>query len=308
MARSILITGGAGFVGSNLANTLIDQDYEVTIVDNLDNGLVGNVNNRAKFVQGDLASTDWMAEAAQQKFDAVVHCAAQASNAISFKDPFGDLASNQISTLRLIQFCNDQGINRLIYTSTMSAYGDASEFPTPPTARLKPQSYYAIHKAAAEEYLKIASNLDWTVFRLYTTYGSGQNLANLDQGLVKIFLSYILKDEPVTVRGSGDRLRDIIHVNDVVRAISMAVNKTETLGQTYNLGFGRSITVSEIIKLLARAYNGSESYPVVYQTGDRGDPFRTLADISNCQRDFGWSPMISPEEGLEMTAANYRKT
>ena len=303
----VLITGGAGFVGSNLARRLLAGGTKVTLLDNYSNAKKGDLKSETDCLDVDLANEGWITQISDQNFSAVVHCAAQASNAKSFEDPFGDLSSNQLSTLNVLKFCKLKKVKRLVFTSTMSAYGDTDIYPTPPTQPLKPQSFYAVHKVASENYIRLSSDLDWTIFRLFTTYGGGQNLENKQQGLVKIFLSYILRGENVEVHGSGDRVRDIIHVDDVARALEMSIKSPATFQQTYNLGSGQTITIDEIIKRLALQLTGSTDYPVDYLDGDVGDPFRTHADISSCFKDFGWKATIAPLEGIDRTAEYYIK-
>lgn len=303
--KSILVTGGAGFVGSHLCRALLEKEFYVVAIDNLSNGIKDNVPKGAVLVEADLSKDTWFDLLDIYNFDIVIHCAAQASNAMSFDDPKQDWNSNQVSTWNVINFCKKRSIQRLIFTSTMSVYGEPKKIPTPVSELPMPLTYYATHKAVAETYLKLSSGINWTIFRLYTTYGYGQNLANLNQGLVKIYLGFILRGEPIRVRGSGERLRDIIHVSDVVLAIIQSLENTNTYKQTYNLGSGITKKVSEIIKLLVNAAGMDTNYPVVYEKGDLGDPSRTHADIKNATSDFGWQPLILPANGIDLTVKQY---
>lgn len=301
-----LVTGGAGFVGSNLVSKFVSNGHNAMILDDFSNGLMTNIETSTNLLREDLSSETWTKELKGEKFDAVIHCAAQASNALSFKDPYRDSAINQLSTLRVIQFCEQEAIPRLIFTSSMSVYGNPQIFPTPPSTLPNPETYYAIHKAASENYIKLSRNLNWTIFRLYTTYGAGQNLANQEQGLVKIFLNYILKGKNVRVHGSLERARDIIHVSDVVEAIYQSVFSEKSFSNIYNLGSGTIITVAQIIGKLYE-YLGIEDPPEVLQeSADIGDPFKTHADISATQLDLDWHPKVTPDEGIAMTAAKYK--
>jgi UDP-glucose 4-epimerase len=303
--KSILVTGGAGFVGSHVCRALLKKEFSVVTIDNLSNGIKSNVPKDVVLIEADLSKDAWFDLLDIYKFDAVIHCAAQASNAMSFEDPEQDCSSNQISTWNVINFCKKKSIKRLIFTSTMSVYGEPSKTPTPISEPPMPLSYYAAHKAVAETYLKLSSGINWTIFRLYTTYGSGQNLANLNQGLVKIYLGFILRGEPITVRGSGERLRDIIHVSDVVQAIIQSLENIKTYKQTYNLGSGITKKVSEIIKLLLNTAGKGADYPIVYEKGDVGDPHITHADITNATHDFGWQPLVTPDDGIALTVRQY---
>jgi UDP-glucose 4-epimerase len=302
---NILVTGGAGFVGSHLCAALTAAGHTAVVIDDLSNGRRENIAAGTEAVIADLSEPGWMSTLRGRTFDAVLHCAAQASNALSFRDPELDYRANQLATWRVLQFCRDEGIRRLIFTSSMSVYGEPPVLPTPSDEVPRPLTYYAAHKAVAESYVRYARDLDWTIFRLYTTYGMGQNLANLNQGLVKIYLGYVLRGEPVTVHGSGERVRDIVHVSDVVRAIMLALPAPASFGRCYNLGSGQTLTVSQIIGRILAAAGKPADYPVVYGPADIGDPRKTHADVSAAARDFGWRPEVSPEAGIDMTVGQH---
>ena len=301
----ILITGGAGFVGSNLINRLLLDGHSIVSVDDYSNGLIANQVNGVNYLNFDIASEDSWIQVDGKKFDAVFHLAAQASNAVSFKNPAEDLKINQEATLNVIAFCQRENVKRLIFTSSMSVYGNPTIFPTPTSELPNPQTYYAIHKAASEKYISLSKNIDWTIFRLYTTYGSGQNLANLEQGLVKIFLGYLLRGEPIKVHGSLDRVRDIIHVSDVVEALATSLENKTSFQKIYNLGTGLTLTVGEIIEQIVRESRNAKTYPIIIESGDIGDPHKTQANIADVQQDLEWRPKIGPSEGISRTILNY---
>jgi UDP-glucose 4-epimerase len=302
---NILVTGGAGFVGSHLCAALTAEGHTAVVIDDLSNGRRENIAPGTEAVIADLSEVEWMTSLSGRGFDAVVHCAAQASNALSFRDPEHDYRANQLATWRVLQFCRQEGIRRLIFTSSMSVYGEPTVLPTPSDEVPRPLSYYAAHKAVAESYVRYAPDLDWTIFRLYTTYGMGQNLANRNQGLVKIYLGYVLRDEPVIVHGPGDRVRDIVHVSDVVRAIKRALPVAASFGRCYNLGSGRTLTVSQIIDRILACAGKPSDYPVHYGPADTGDPHKTHADVTAAARDFGWRPEVTPEAGIELTVQQH---
>ena len=309
--KTILITGGAGFVGSYLCNTFNDIGYDIVAIDDLSNGNEKNINPEINFKKIDLATNDIFSKLNEYKFNAIIHCAAQSSNALSFVDIKKDIDSNLLSTYNLLEFCKSNNIDRLIYTSTMSVYGQPEELPTSEKCIPKPETYYAINKLAAEHYIKLFSsynNINYTIFRLYTTYGIGQNLENRNQGLLSIFISYILGNEELIIKGSPDRKRDIISVNDVVDAIVQSVERENSFGKIYNLGSGESLSIGEIINLLIKVLaKNPHNYPVKYEEGTLGDPFETLADISLIMKDLDWAPKLMPEEGINETVRSYKE-
>jgi nucleoside-diphosphate-sugar epimerase len=305
MGLTILVTGGAGFVGSNLCTALSSKGHHVIAIDDLSNSRSAPNLSNFEFLKSDISSATWMNDLSEHHIDTVFHLAAQSSNATSFRNPKDDLQRNQVATQNVIEFCQRRGIRRLIFTSSMSVYGETSQFPTPVTERTRPATYYAIHKDASEKYISLQNELNWTIFRLYTTYGFGQNLENLEQGLVKIFLGFILREEKITVHGSLDRVRDIIHVDDVVSALVLALENEKSYGKTYNLGTGHTMTVRQILEELLRLTGKSLTYPIEVCDGDRGDPSGTHADVSQTITDLEWTPHISPQAGLKRTVEGY---
>lgn len=305
MKPHYLVTGGAGFVGSVVSKKLIEQGADVTIIDNCSNGKESNLPEGARFIKGDLADIKIYAVLNEKYFDAVLHIAAQASNAISFRDPARDLLDNQMSTIHLLEYARRTGTKRFLFTSSMSAYGQPKTFPTTEDEPLVPESPYAIHKAASEQYLRVYAKefgLDWTTFRLYTTYGSSQNLDNLDQGLLSIYLAYLIKKIPVVVKGNLDRKRDIVHVNDVADAIVSTIDRPNTFGKTYNMCSGTSLTIRKLLDALMKEVGEDPAtYPVTVQAGTPGDPPVTHGSYEAASRDFGFAPKVDPYTGISLT-------
>lgn len=309
MIRAVLVTGGAGFVGSHLCRALVAAGLSVVAVDNLQNGLRSNVPEGVELVLADLSTEEFVTGFAGRAFDAVIHCAAQSSNALSFRDPVGDAMTNQVGTLRVLELCRTVGASRLLFTSSMSVYGQAERLPTPEAEPLRPQSFYAVHKAASEYYIRLLASqvgVQATIFRLFTTYGPGQNLANRDQGLVSIYLSYLLRGEPIVVRGSGERRRDLVYIDDVVSALWQALHTPATTGQTYNLGSGETHRIADILRWLIAAAGERDDYPVRYEVSTSGDPNATHADINLIRRALGWAPGVMVAEGLRRTVEAYQ--
>lgn len=310
MVKRILVTGGAGFVGSCLCKGLYDDGHHVTAVDDLSNGKQENVPDGVNFIRLDISSEEDIKRLSSLSFDSVIHCAAQSSNALSFKYPKQDMLANQFGTLNMLNYCVEKKINRLIFTSSMSVYGQSKHFPSQETDTLYPDSFYAVHKLGSEHYIRIFAHqhgIKYTIFRLYTTYGYGQNLENISQGLLSIYLSYILNKKTLIVKGSKDRTRDIIHVSDVVNAIKLSLNNPNSCNKIYNLGLGKSLKIERIIELLITGLGyKKDEYPVKYESSTEGDPFDTLADIDEIRRDLGWEPKISAEEGIRLTLEKYK--
>lgn len=311
MEKYALVTGAAGFVGSYLSKKLLADGWHVTIVDDLSNGKEQNIPENAEFYKIDLSVDNALDELPEYPYQVVFHCAAQASNAISWLEPKRDMMANQLGTLNVLQFCVSRNIMRVIFTSSMSAYGEPEMLPTPESVTLLPDTFYAVHKLASEHYLRIFAKeygINTTTFRLYTTYGHGQNMDNINQGLLSIYLSFIVNKKTIIVKGSKDRTRDLVHVSDVVEALMLAWDNPKSYGKTYNLGAGESLTIEEIIdQLIVEIGYKKGEYPVIYKEGTQGDPFNTLADIQSAQEDLGWFPKISAKTGIKLTVHAIRQ-
>lgn len=306
----IIVTGGAGFVGKWLCEKLVSIGHKILVIDNLSNGTKSNFIKSIEYIDINISNNNSFINIPNYKFKCIIHLAAQASNAISFNNPIDDLNTNQIGTYNLLEFAKKRGINKFIYSSSMSTYGSANHFPTNENSEMMPESFYAVHKLAGEHYCKIFKQeygIDYTIFRFYTVYGHGQNLLNVNQGLLSIYLSYIINKQPILIKGSIERIRDIIHVSDVVQAICLSIESTASNNKTYNLGSGQARTIKELIDSLTFEFGYKPGeYPIIFEQGTPGDPFCTLADLTKIKMDLNWEPKISPEEGIKLTVKSYK--
>ena len=303
--RTALVTGGAGFIGSHLSARLLKEGWKVCIVDNLSTGFKENVPSGAEFIFLDLSKDDFAAALPRIHFDAVFHLAAQSSGEISFDDPVHDLKTNCLSTLILLDWCVKQGVKRFLYTSSMSIYGDQKIQPVNEAVLPAPKSFYGAGKLSSEGYLNVYSGtgLSTTSLRLFNVYGSGQNMANLRQGMVSIYMAYILKGQPVLVKGAPDRYRDLVYIDDVISAYMACLDNPATFGRTYNVATGKKTTVRDLVEAELKAFgHDPATYPVIYKGSTPGDTFGIVADIGNIKRDTDWSPKFSVQEGLKIMA------
>lgn len=299
-----LVTGGAGFIGGHVARRLVDAGHQVVVLDDLSTGLARNVPAGAVLVEQDLTSGSFEALDGYA-FDAILHFAAQSSGEISHDDPVRDLDINARGTLQLLLWAEARGISRVLHASSMAVYG-ASGTVLREDAPLQPGSFYGAGKVAAEAYVNLFARrgMRTTAFRMFNVYGSGQNLANLRQGMVSIYLAYLLRGEPVLVKGSLDRFRDLIHVSDVAAAWIAAIEAPATFGKTYNLGTGRRTTVAEMLDALGVAFGcapGQCPRRVVESTP--GDILGNVGDITAITTDLGWRPAMTLEAGIAEMAA-----
>ena len=296
--RQILVTGGAGFIGSHLCRRLISLGYEITVVDNLSTGFRKNVPPEARFLKLDLTGLDFVRELPAGPYEAVCHLAGQSSGEKSFEDPLYDLDANARSTLLLARWALENAVPTFVHASSMGVYGQVSDHPVKESSVLQPISYYGSSKYSAERILQVAARqgLRTVSFRMFNVYGPGQNLADNKQGMVSIYLAQLLKREPLVVKGSLDRIRDFVYVDDVVMAWEMALE--EPVSGVFNVGSGLGIEVRTLIAELLAACKLEENYPVHEQEGTPGDVFAVSADISAIKGVLGWEPKVSLREGL----------
>jgi len=301
LTQKAIVTGGAGFIGSHLSKKLIKNGWEVIIIDNLSTGFKENIPEEAEFIKADLSKENFIHLLPKNNIDVFYHLAAQSSGEISFDNPTYDLKTNCLSTVLLAQWCLKKKVPKFIYTSSMSVYGDIKKLPVSENATPEPKSFYGIGKLASEKYLKVygAKGLDFTALRLFNVYGPGQNLENLRQGMVSIFMSYVLQNKELIVKGSKDRFRDFIYIDDVVSALINVLNNPKASLKVYNVGTGRKITVEELLINIIKAFNYEpEKYPITYSTGTPGDQFGIYADCTKITDEIGWTPKIDFEKGI----------
>lgn len=310
MSQRVLITGGAGFIGSHMANRLLSLGHDVTIIDNESTGLRQNVPSAAHYIKGDIGDPTALATAFAQEPDTVFHIAGQASTIRSFADPVDDLNVNIVGTVAVLQQCLAHRVPRLLYASSMTAYGHPVTIPVPETNPCDPVSYYGITKYAAERYVHTTSNrldLDFdfnvTSFRMFNVYGPGQRLDNPYQGVMGIFIGNVLRNEPIIIHGDGTQSRDFVHIDDVVAAWLTAWQSSQAYGQVFNLGIGRSVAINDLVDtVLATFGHTRESYPVRYEPLRPGDQKHMTADIGKAQQMLGWQPQVGFAAGVAQTA------
>jgi len=315
MNKRILLTGGAGFIGSHLAAYLLSRDYHVIVYDNESTGNRANLPPQVEFISGDVCDSEALGAVFSQGIDAVLHIAGQASIRVSFADPDTDLNVNTRGTIRVLQQCIAHRVPRLLFASTMTVYGDRPTIPTPENEPPNPISFYAVTKYAAERYVHITAerpDLDFTFnatsLRMFNVYGPGQRLNNPYQGVLAIFIGNVLRGEPIKIFGDGEQARDFVHVADVARAWADALENPAAYGQVINIGTGVALSVNQICDLVLAAFGHTRAtYPVEYFPSHAGNMRCAAADITRARELFGWQPQIDITQGMAETIAWARK-
>lgn len=296
--KRYLVTGAAGFIGSAIAQSLLDEGNEVWTIDNLSTGFRENIPKEVVFIEGDCQDPESINKLDGTKFDAVLHFAGQSSGEISFDDPTYDLRTNTESTLRLIKYALENHCKRFIYASSMSVYGEVEDKAVSENHPAKPLSFYGVGKLASENYMRIyASKGLWpTSLRLFNVYGPGQNMGNLRQGMVSIFLAQLLKNDKVIVKGPLNRFRDFIFIDDCVDLVVRIIEDKRSFEGIYNIGTGIKTTVKQLLEKMMKISGMTKE--IVVETGTPGDQKGIYADISLAESQLGFQCRYSLDEGL----------
>lgn len=302
----ILVTGGAGFIGSNLVDALVDISHEVVVIDNLSSGLRQNLNRRAKFYKVSIRDKELSAIFEREKPEIVNHHAAQIDVRKSGEDPIADAEENILGSLNIISNCLRFGVKRIIYASTGGAiYGDPQYLPADENHPVNPISQYGVSKHTVEHYLYLYSvlyGLEYVALRYSNIYGPRQNPYG-EAGVVAIFAVQMLTGKQPTIFGPGDKTRDYTHVSDIVEANILALDRGKNA--IYNIGTGVETSDQEIFDTLADVL-GYKDAPI-YAPVRKGEVYRICLDCSKAQKEMGWSPRLPLKEGIAQAAEYYRK-
>ena len=292
-----LVTGGAGFIGSHLANKLLKLGAKVTVVDNLSTGSKSNIPSKCDFIYLDLTENNFVSKLPITTTH-VFHLAAQSSGEISFEDPRYDIEINTVSTLELLKWSLNHNVKKFIYTSSMNVYGYVKDEPIKETQSIAPESFYAVGKVASENYIKIFSDLGLktTILRLFNVYGPGQNMENLKQGMLSIFLAYIIKNEPVVVKGSLERFRDFVYIDDVITFIMKSIDHKKPF-EVLNGCTGIRTTVKKALDTIFEVFNLT-NYPIIESDGTPRDQFGIYGSNEKAEKLLDWKYQISLDNGL----------
>ena len=311
MKGNILITGCGGFIASKIAKSFIDNDeYEKVI--SIDNFLTGSESSLPKEVicyEGDCSEKTLIQKIFDyHEVDTVLHFAAQSSGEISFDDPEYDLRTNTLSTLHLLDAAVKFKVKKFIFASTMSVYGDKNECVNE-LSPCEPKSFYGVGKLASERYIKIYKDLfglNAISLRLFNIYGPGQNLENLRQGMVSIYLAQLLKSNKLDVHGSIERFRDLVYVDDVVSIVRELLKLDLFVDDILNIGTGKKTTVEEMIKKVCVALNKDfENVKIVQPKKTLGDISGIYADNTKLLKIFPNLHFTSFEDGIKKMARRY---
>jgi UDP-N-acetylglucosamine/UDP-N-acetyl-alpha-D-glucosaminouronate 4-epimerase len=291
--RLVVVTGGAGFIGSNLVDALVERGMRVRVLDNFATGARPHLNPRAELVEADIRDAAAIAPAFAGGVDCVFHAAALPRIPLSIAKPLETHLTNVVGTLNVLMAVRDANIRRLVYSGSSSVYGAQDRMPLVETMTPRPASPYALQKFVGEEYARMFHRLYGTgavVLRYFAVYGPRMPQEGSYMLAIAAFLRARREGRPLEIHGDGEQTRDFTHVRDVAEANLLAMDAEVADGRPINIGYGKNVSVNRI----AAIFGG----PTVHKPARTGDMRDTLADRREAKRVLKWRPRISIEEGL----------
>jgi UDP-glucose 4-epimerase len=300
-----LVTGGAGFIGSNLADALVEQGHSVRVLDDFSSGFEDNMNPKAELVRGAVSDQEAVAEAVAGA-EVVFHQAAHRAVLLSVERPLETDTANTHGTLTVLKAARDAGVRRVVYASSSSIYGGAAELPTPESAPSRPRSPYAVSKLAAEHYCRVFAELyglETVALRYFNVFGPRQRPDSAYAAVIPLFIDALRRGEAPIVHGDGLQSRDFTFVSDVAAANMAAASAPADVcsGKAYNIAGGEEHSLLDLLGILGRMLD-VEPHPE--HTDPRpGDVRHSRADLTGATRDLGYRREVSFEAGLRKTVA-----
>lgn len=308
LSMKVLVTGGAGFIGSHLVRLLQKSGEDVTVVDNFSTGRRENLPNGITCRQVDVTSPALNDVFDEGAFDAVVHLAGQTTVHVSMADPELDGMQNVIGSLHVLEQARRCGVSRVVFASTAASYGDVPEerLPIDESEALSPLSFYGLSKVTVEKYLALyqrAYGLDYVVLRFANVYGERQGIGG-EGGVISIFAKKVAQGEPLTIYGDGGQTRDFIYAGDIASGIYAAL-KTQQVNRAYNLSTQTETSLKELVSVLEQAVG--HEIPVSCKEARSGDIYQSVLANGRARRALGWQPEVSLEEGLRRTYRYFKE-
>jgi nucleoside-diphosphate-sugar epimerase len=309
--KKVLVTGGAGFIGSHLATALVAEGSAVTVLDNLSSGRLSNleeIRNSVSFLRGDIRDQETVIQAAQG-CDTIFHLAAVVSVPQTINNPLDSTKVNDLGTLVVLEAARQNNVKRVVFASSAAVYGDDPQLPKHEDMKPKPLSPYAVQKLTGEYYCCLYSNLygiQTICLRLFNIYGPRQDSSSPYSGVISIFMTKAVLNKPPVIYGDGRQSRDFLYVKDAVKAFLSAARAAGSGEAVLNVGTGKFITIKQLWGLISglSGFNARAEY----QKPRPGDIPKSVANVERARTTLGFEPDYSIAKGLEVTFDWYRKT
>lgn len=305
-----LITGGAGFIGSNIVRKLLELGEEVRVLDNLSTGKIENIKpflEKIEFIEGDFTDLE-VAKKGVEGIEYVLHQGAIPSVPRSVDDPLKTNNANVLGTLNMLVASRDRGVKRFVYAASSSAYGDSAVMPKEENMNVAPMTPYAIQKLTGEQYCQSfyrLYGLETVCLRYFNVFGPNQDPESVYSAVIPLFIKKILKGEAPVIYGDGDISRDFTYVDNNIDAnLKACLAPKEVAGEVINIATGYEISLDQLVEKINEIL-GTKIKPV-YKEGRKGDIKHSLADISKAKKLLGYEPLINFDEGLKRTVEFYK--
>jgi UDP-glucose 4-epimerase len=297
--KKYLVTGAAGFIGSHVAQKLLKEGHRVWTIDNLKTGEASRIPKGVEFIHGACQDDGAIAQLKSTAFDAIIHLAGQSSGQISFEDPLYDFETNVGATVKLAEYALRTQSRRFIYASSMSVYGNVPDEPIAETRTPAPISFYGQGKLTSEHYLRLYQDkgLQPTSIRFFNVYGPNQNMSNLKQGMISIYLAQLLKNDKIVVKGALDRFRDFLYIDDAVDFVTTVLHHPKAINGIFNCGTGVKTTVGDLLQTLMRISGVKKE--IVQEGSTPGDQKGIYGDMSLARQTFGFGHQFELDRGLD---------
>ena len=300
----VLVTGGAGFIGAHLVKKLIEKKYKVLVVDTLETiGGIPYIHPKCKFIRGDICDQKNLIKVRKWKPKIIYHLAAQSGGESAYDNPKRDYLTNGFGTYELCLLAKKLKVKKFIYTSSVAVYGSNPSKKILENTQIKPDSIYGISKYVGEMFINQTlknTGIQTLIFRVFNTYGPGENLNFIKKGMVSIYCSYLWKKKPILVRGSLKRFRNYQYIDDVVNILILSLkNKHLNKNETINISNGNCTTVKDLLKKIFKL-NNFKKYKIIKKGSTKGDSFGYNASNRLLKKKFKKYNFIPLEEGLKI--------
>jgi UDP-glucose 4-epimerase len=311
MASVVVVTGAAGFIGSNLVDELLSRGHQVIGIDNFDTGQRENLfgalqGKRFRLIEADISSTDFGSDI-KDKVDLIVHLAAISSVKRSLEDPILVNKTNVAGTLNVLEMARRLDATRVVFSSSAAVYGNPETMPVPEVAPCSPLSPYAASKLSGELYVRSYGSsygIENSILRYFNVFGPRQAYSEYS-GVISIFINQALRNKTLTIEGSGENTRSFIYIEDIMKATLLACEKKDADGAILNLSGTETISIANLADLIKKNVKGTRS-DITHVTPRPGDVKHSIGNIERAEKLLGFRPSVNLEEGLQKTIEWYR--
>ena len=297
---NILITGGAGFIGSHILQRFNRENCQITVLDNLHFGNKANIPEGVNFIEMDICDERIIDVFEKNKFEAVVHLAAQTMVHASIDDPIYDSDNNIRGTINILEACRKTGVRRIVFSSTAAVYGDVSAVPVLEDFTTDPLSFYGLSKLTVEKYLKLYQKLyglEYVILRYANVYGERQGDGG-EGGVISIFMKLLAQNKALTIHGDGKQSRDFVYAGEIANANWLALN-TENINDIYNISTQTETSINELVETLETI--AGKKFDINYGSPRQGDILRSVLSNDKASEKIGYKVETSLAEGLRRT-------